>query len=235
MPWYDVFRGRAPEPPAAVPEALTAAAAPPRGPEAQFLRSSEKWQNEVWRFHDTLGEFNFGIGWQASMLSRVRLRAARLQPDSDEPEIQATGPAADLMMRLSGGVGGQAQLMKRLSVQLSLPGEGYLVGETVGKTERWQVRSVDEIRAQSGTWQVMDEETVSTGQEWRALAKDHHVVRVWRPHDRYYHLSDSPARSAREILRELELINRKITAEYLSRLASAGLLLIPEEMNFPVR
>lgn len=239
MPWYDVFRGRAahePVPlPAAEPGALTAAAAPPRGPETQFLRRTEKWQDEVWRFHDTLGEFNFGVGWQANMLSRVRLRAARLQPDADEPEIVTSGPAADLMMRLSGGVGGQAQLMKRLSVQLSLPGEGYLVGETVGKLEQWQVRSVDEIRSHSGGYQVMDENSVTAGQEWRPLAAEHHIVRVWRPHDRFYHLADSPARSARDVMRELELINRKITAEYLSRLASAGVLAIPDEISFPVR
>lgn len=239
MPWYDVFRGRAPGEPAPLPvppaDALTAAAAPPKGPETQFLRHSERWQNEVWAFHDTLGEFNFGIGWQANMLSRIRLRAARLKADQDEPEIVTKGPAADLMMRLSGGVGGQAQMMKRLSVQLSLPGEGYLIGETVGKLEQWQVRSVDEVRVQSGIYQVMDENTVTTGQEWRDLAEDHHIVRVWRPHDRYYHLADSPARSAREVMRELELINRKITAEYLSRLASAGVLAIPDEISFPVR
>jgi hypothetical protein len=240
VPWYDVFRGRTayapvPLPAAAEPEALTAAAAPPRGLETQFLRKTERWQNEVWRYHDTLGEFNFGVDWQANMLSRVRLRAARLQPDSDEPEIVTTGTAADLMMRLSGGVGGRAQLMKRLAVQLSLPGEGYLVGETVGKVEQWQVRSVDEIRSQSGKYQVMDENAVTTGQDWRDLAADHHIVRVWRPHGRYYHHADSPARSALEVMRELELINRKITAEYLSRLASAGVLAIPDELNFPVR
>lgn len=239
MPWYDVFRGRTPQVPAVLPvpepDALTAAAAEPRGPETKFLRRTENWQNEVWQFHETLGEFNYGVWWLSNMLSRVRLRAARLQPDADEPEIVSTGTAAELMMRLGGGVAGQAQMMKRITVQLALPGEGYLIGETVGKVERWQVRSVDEVRVQGKKYQVMDEESVTTGQEWRDLAEDHHIVRVWRPHDRYYHLADSPARSAREIMRELELVNRKITAEYLSRLASAGVLLIPDELSFPVR
>ena len=36
-------------------------------------------------------------------------------------------------------------------------------------------------------------------------------------------------------MRELELVNRKIQAEYLSRLASAGLIGIPDEITFPVR
>lgn len=217
------------------PEALTAAAAAPKAPRSQFIRHPDNWQNEVWEFHDDLGEFNYGVWWLSNMLSRVRLRAAKLQPDTDEPEIFTKGPAAELMMRLGGGVSGQAQMMKRLTVQVTVPGEGYLVGETEGKRETWRVRSVDEVRAQSGKYQVMNEETVSTGQDWRDLAEEHHVVRVWRPHDRYYHLADSPSRSARSIMRELELVNRKIIADYLSRLASAGVFAMPDEISFPVR
>lgn len=242
MSWYDVFRRSSTAlvaaglPQAPPPEALTAAAAAPKSPAAQFLRHTDKWQNEVWAYYDNLGEFNFGIGWQASMLSRVRLRAARLQPDVDEPDIQTEGPAAELMMNFGGGVTGQAQIMKRLTVQLQVPGECYLIGEEqADKTEKWMVRSVDEIRSQSKTYYVMDEESVNAGQDWREIAQSSLVTRVWRPHDRYYHLADSPARSAREIMRELELVNRKIQAEYLSRLASAGLLGIPDELTFPVR
>jgi hypothetical protein len=236
----DVFRGRgvaADVPPAltASGTGLTAAAAPPKTPAAQFLRHTDKWQNEVWSYFDNLGEFNFGVGWQAAMLSRVRLKAARLQPDMDEPELVSDGPAAELMMTFGGGVTGRAQLMKRLTVQLQVPGECYLIGEAQGKTEQWMVRSVDEIRSQSGSYFVLDENSVNAGQDWRPIAKDHLLTRVWRPHDRFYHLADSPARSAREIMRELELVNRKIAAEYLSRLASAGLLGIPDELTFPVR
>lgn len=236
MPWYSPSTWRrASKPPEEPTRALTAAAAQVKGPGSQFLRNTERWQNEVWGYYDSLGEFNYGVWWLSNMLSRVRLRAARLNPDADEPEILTKGPAAELLMRLGGGVSGQAQLMKRLTVQLSLPGEGYLIGETRSGAESWQVRSVDEIRAQSGGYYVMDEESVTTGQDWRALSDDSLVVRVWRPHDRYYHLADSPARSAREIMRELELVNRHICAQYLSRLASAGLFAVPDEITFPVR
>jgi hypothetical protein len=235
----DVFRGRgvtalaasaAPEQPA-----LTAAAEPPKGPQAQFLRHTDKWQNEVWGYYDTLGEFNYGVWWLSNMLSRVRIRAAKLQTDQDEPEVVTDGPAAEMMKTFGGGVTGQAQLMKRITVQLSLPGEGYLVGEAINGVEQWMIRSVDEIRSQSGGYYVLDEKSVNAGQDWRPLAADSLVVRVWRPHDRYYHLADSPARSAREIMRELELVNRKILAEYLSRIATAGIIAFPDELDFPVR
>lgn len=240
MPWYHALTrpGSRSLTASAGPPArsLTAAASAPRTAEAQFMRVTDQWQNDVWSYYATLGEFNYGVWWLSNMLSRVRLRAARLQPDADEPEIVTDGPAAELMMRFGGGVSGQAQLMKRLTVQLSVPGEGYLVGEETGPgTEKWMVRSTDEIRSQSGTFYVMNEEAVTSGQEWRPLAENSFVHRVWRPDDRYYHLADSPARSAREIMRELELVNRKICSEYLSRLASAGLLALPDDIVFPVR
>lgn len=221
---------------APVPPALTAAAATPKGPQAQFLRRTDKWQHEVWDFYDNLGEFNYGVWWLSNMLSRVRLRAAKLQKDTDEPDIQSTGVAAELMKTFGGGVTGQAALMKRITVQLSVPGEGYLVGEQVANgKEKWMVRSVDEIRTQTNKYQVMDETSVNAGMDWRDLSAESLVVRVWRPHDRFYHLADSPARSAREVMRELELVNRKIVADYLSRLASAGVFAVPDEISFPVR
>jgi hypothetical protein len=202
----------------------------------QFLRHTEKWQNEVWDYYNNLGEFNFGVWWLSNMLSRVRLKAAKLQPDVDEPEIQDTGAGVDLMQTFGGGVIGQAALMKRLTVQLSVPGEGYLVGEeTSPGVEQWMVRSVDEIRIQNRKYYVIDELNTNIGMEWRPLAENAIVTRIWRPDDRFYHLADSPARSAREVMRELELVNRKIQAEYLSRLASAGVLGIPDDITFPVR
>src|SRR6478752_5104985 len=123
MAWYHVFGRKSPALTAAAvpPPVITAAAAPPKGTSAQFLKHTEKWQHEVWDYYDNLGEFNYGVWWLSNMLSRVRLRAAKIQVDVDEPDIVNEGPAAELMMRLGGGVTGQAQIMKRLTVQLSIP------------------------------------------------------------------------------------------------------------------
>jgi len=234
MAWYDVFTGRRQTPPAE-PAALTAAAVPAAAPLAQYIRVPDRWQNEAWTYYDTLGEFRYGVNWLANMISRVRLRAGELDPASDEPSIVDTGLPAEAMAQLGNGIGGKAEILRRLVVQLSVPGEGYLIGETVRGVSTWQVRSVDEVRAQGGRYQVMDEDTVNTGAKWRDLALDSIPVRVWRPHDRWYHLADSPARAALTVMRELELVNRHITAQYLSRLASSGMVVFPDEMEFPVR
>lgn len=235
MPWYTFGLGGKPFPqpaPEPVPAALTAAASEVRRPESGLMRTPDSWQYEVWDFYDTLGEFNYGVTWKANMMSRVRLRAAKLSKDNDEPEIQDTGLAAELMMKLSGGVGGQSQLMRSLTFQLDLPGEGYLIGEEIDGVETWSVRSMEEVRAVHGKYEVVAERTPNV--TWREL-NGMKPIRVWRPHPRYYHLADSPARAARSIMRELELVNRHIQAQYLSRLASAGVVIFPEEITFPVR
>lgn len=233
MPWYAPWRNQAqPD-----DRALTAAAtivAKPRGP---LMKTDETWQREAWEFFDGLGEFNTGVTWLSSMMSRVRLRAALLDPDLDEPsisEVKSSDLAAQLLRDLAGGVGGQAQLIRGLVTQLSVPGEGYLVGEQITeKIFSWMVRSNEEVRATGGHFEVVGDRIPTV--RWVPLPENSLVVRVWKPHPRHYHIADSPARSARPIMRELELVNRHITAEYLSRLAMAGLLILPEEASFPVR
>jgi hypothetical protein len=241
MAWYHAFtrRGPAPTPvPPAIqqPNALTAAAAPVTSPRAQLIRNTDGWQEEVWGYHDSLGEFRYATDWEAKRLSRVRLYAAKLEPDADEPVRAKAGTGVDLMTAFAGGPGGQAQIMGGLATQLRVPGEGYLIVESVGGIEKWSVRSIDEVRAARQRYEVIDENSPTTGNNWRPLAPDSMApIRVWRPNKRYHHLADSPTRAARSTMRELELVNRHIIAQYLSRLASAGVWLVPNEITFPVR
>lgn len=243
MPWWTFGLGRPARVPGAAltaayaranaPQALTAASSEVRAPQSNLLRSTDAWQAEAWTYYDTLGEFNYAVSWLSAMLSRVRLYAAELVPGQDEPVRLTDGPAVDVMNRLAGGVSGQTALMASLAVQLAVPGEGYLIGETLRGAEQWTVRSVDEVQARNKQWRVRDELSPNSDQ-WRDVVNGH-VVRIWRPHKRWFHLADSSARSARSTMRELELVNRHILAQYLSRLASAGIWFLPNEVDFPVR
>lgn len=243
MPWWTFGLGRPPQVPrdaltaayarATGPQPLTAAASEVAAPLSTLLRHTDAWQEEVWRYYDTLGEFNYAVSWLSAMLSRVRLYAAELVPGQDEPVRLEKGPAVDVMNKFAGGVAGQTAIMASLAVQLAVPGEGYLVGEERDGAEHWAVRSTDEVDARNRKWRVKDEQAPN-GDVWRDVTNGH-VFRVWRPHKRWYHLADSSARSARGTMRELEMVNRHILAQYLSRLASAGVWLLPNEVTFPVR
>jgi hypothetical protein len=240
MAWWDAFTRRGTPTPKALPtpapNAITAAAAPVAGPRTELIRNTDGWQEEVWEFHDTLGEFRYATDWEAKRFSRVRLYAAKLEAGADEPVRAKAGTGVDLMTAFAGGPGGQAQIMGGLATQLRVPGEGYLIVENVSGIEKWSVRSIDEVRAARQRYEVIDENSPKSGNNWRPLAPDSMApIRVWRPNKRWHHLADSPTRAARSTMRELELVNRHIIAQYLSRLASAGVLLFPQEVTFPVR
>lgn len=223
--------------PEAYERAITAAATrfETRATSRSFLPSSESWQNEVWDYYDTLGEFRYGVDWKARMMSRVRLYAARIDPTQDEPiRLDDDSLAVQLVSRLGGAVD-QPSLLADLSTQLDIPGEGFVIAENRNGFEDWQVRSQDEVRKRSGVVEVVDENTLSNTQDWRALGPDHFAMRVFHPHKRWHYMADSASRAARGTMRELELVNRHILAQYLSRLASAGIIIFPEEITFPVR
>lgn len=54
-----------------------------------------------------------------------------------------------------------------------------------------------------------------------------YMIRVWRPHPRRWWEADSPTRSSLPVLRELVGLTMHISAQVDSRLAGAGLLLVP--------
>ncbi len=239
--WSRLF----PTPPTAVSGALAASATvltEPQQPTNDGWRRThqrvpDEWQREVWDFYDSLGEFRQGVQWKANMMSRVRLVAARRKPGSEDPDVVTSGPAAELIADLAGGVGGQAALMSSFSTYFDVPGECYLIGETLlTGMNKWYVRSIDEVKRAVGTSSDVVRYDVAEGHgHWRTLPDDSMVVRTWRPHRRYHNVADSPARAARPLMRELELLNRHIQSQYMSRLASAGVLLLPDEVTFPVR
>ena len=239
--------------------ALVASAARYTGTGLDHLIQNREWQREGWDFYHAMGEFWYGVTWKSNALSRVRLVAAKLQPGGGEPEIlgeDAIGDdkiVVDAVERLCGGVGGQSAMIKDLSIQLEVPGEGWLVGEQreLGNGQlsepEWSVKSADEIRRrnfsetksrslrggpprQESAFEIQVEEG-----RWRPLGVNSLVCRIWQPDAQYSWKSMSATLPALPILRELDLYNRRIIAEMISRLASNGLLIYPEEAVFPTR
>lgn len=250
MAWWKVWE-RTPQSPEAGstrPEsitalALTAAAQVVSSPSAGARRVMPKystWQDELWDYYESLGEFNIAVTWRSYMMSRVRLRAARVKPGSDEPEIVDSGLAADLVNDLFADTSSQAEMLGTISVHLDVPAECWLVGEVVtlpgGKPRnKWRVYSSDEIRRRGKGYEVIADDSVVGDERWRPVSANSYVTRVWKPHKRKRYLPYSQAYAARGAMRELELVNRHIMAQYLSRLASAGVVIFPDEITFPVR
>lgn len=190
-------------------------------------------QNQLWEYYYTLEEFSAAVNYKGNALSRVRLLAAEYIPGGDEPLPIAEGPAADAVARLAGGIGGQAQLMKLMGIHFNVPGEGWLVGQTdmVDGEEVWAVYSADELKIREGIYQLKVGDAQNA---WMPLGPDSMVVRFWRPDERYSYRASSTASHALGAMGELDLINKRIVAETVSRLASNGVLLYDRgKLSFP--
>lgn len=190
--------------------------------------------DELWAFYESLGEYASFVDWIARAMSRVRLGAAEQMPGGDEPVPLTDGAAAQLASQFYGGTAGQAAFMEAMVPQLLVPGEGYLVPERFDPSvplvlANWSVQSTKTFQISSGgTYKVETAPGV-----WRELYPDALPVRVWIPNPKRPYMAKSPAQAALPIMRRLDLIDKRIMAELLSRLVMNGFLWIPQEGQLP--
>lgn len=185
-------------------------------------------QDQLWDYYQRLEEFSAAVNWKANAISRVRLIAAEFMPGGDEPVPITEGPIADLVTEFAGGIGGQSQILGETAIHLNVPGEGWLVGvEDIFGEITWRVYSADELRVRRlennvTRYQIRVGES---SRAWDTLPEDTLVVRFWRPHPRWGWKATSRAAYALSAMKELDLINRRIIAETISRMAANGVIL----------
>lgn len=189
-------------------------------------------QDQLWDYYQRLEEFSAAVNWKANAISRVRLIAAEFMPGGDEPIPITEGPIADIVAEFAGGIGGQSQILGETAIHLNVPGEGWLCGvEDVFGERTWRVYSADELRIRNGEYQIKFGEG---SRAWESLPEDTLVVRFWRPHPRWGWRATSRAAYALGAMKELDLINRRIIAETISRMAANGVILYDRgKLSFP--
>lgn len=194
-------------------------------------------QDQLWDYYQRLEEFSAAVNWKANAISRVRLIAAEFIPGGDEPIPITEGPIADLVAEFAGGIGGQSQILGETAIHLNVPGEGWLCGVEDEFGERtWKVYSADELRVRrvEGNVERYQVRIGESSRAWETLPEDTLVVRFWRPHPRWGWKATSRAAYALTAMKELDLINRRIIAETISRMAANGIILYDRgKLSFP--
>ena len=208
------------------------------------------WQNDAWDMYDLVGEFRFIVNAVASKMSKAIVFLAKLGDDGEVEEQITSGEMADEYLKVFGrSSAGREQLLRRMGLNMLVPGECWAVGlagevpeydgvnvpefrvDPAAETE-WYVLSVSELRkAETGTRMIVDlpDGPVSVDPELVDL------VRIWEPHPRIFNEADSGTRAALPILRELVGLTMHISAQVDSRLAGAGLLVIPQSAQRALR
>lgn len=207
-----------------------------------------QWQEDAWRLFDSMGELRFAASWISNSASRVGPLLGRIGVGSTEPvPIRETPdtPLSDLerdALQLTAEIGGGPallpEMMQHLATLVGVSGLGWILieeDETAATGWKWTSRSNDEIRDNGNEWEVQT--GIEDGEEWddigwRPVADNHVLIRVWKRHPRYADVPDSPVRAAIPILEQLEGIDSHINATSKSRLAGAGILFSPSEVEY---
>jgi len=200
------------------------------------------WQDEIWNYFDTVGELRYACRWLANAISRCTLFIGQAPDGTSEPapaepdEFPEAAPARQVLADLHYGQVGQAEMLRRMAIHLSVPGESYLVGldpqPDQGITHRrWYVVSNDEIKVSNrGDTRLT---LPDTGQTVNINASNSTIIRVWIPHARRGWEPDSPVRATIPALREIKGLSDHISASVDSRLAGAGVLAVPHSATTP--
>ena len=213
--------------------ALVASAVRYSGEVTRIYSPLQEWQKEAYRHYSICGEARFAAQYYGHALSRCFLEAVEDGPKG--PQVLTTGVAPVALKELFNGPEGQSQMLAAIGVHLTIGGECYLVGRTVVNEETetkgdvWEVYSALEVVATGKRWTIRQ----GDGRGDIPLGKDDVVIRIWRPLPGNRLLADSPFRSLLPVLTEIEWLTKHIFAQATSRLASAGILFMPDSMTFP--
>lgn len=238
---------------------LTAAAKKITNPGKTFKNvmgnsDASNWQEQAWHFLDTIGELRYYVSWRSASVSRCRLIASELDPETGKPTGECSNDAVNRIVKdIAGGSIGQSQMLKRLTVFLTAPGDGFVamivrdpsktLGEdatpleaalaaTMGTSEEWVTLSREEIRSrgQNELQLALDDGTFHLYDPDTDM-----LFRVWNPHPRRSQEADSPVRAALSACAEIERTTATIDNASKSRLVGNGIVFVPQEMSLPAQ
>jgi hypothetical protein len=193
---------------------------------------AETWQRMGWDFLNAVGEFRYSVNWVGNLLSKATLYVTydgkRLDPEAEgltAPQQRALAYHAAMF----GGIEGQREMLRQIGVHFTVAGECYFLAETKGEgaslEDTWMIYSSTELTRGAGdTWTTSDTEQKFT---------DPLVIRMWRPHPEKPHLADAPTRAVLPVLQLIDGLTQHDYATIQSRLASAGILVLPDSVQFP--
>ena len=198
---------------------------------------NSSWQEEAWRLYDIIPEHHFLAGRIGESVAQARLYVTEVDETGEETgEVQE-----ERIRRLAAiplGTGSQRDDNLRLAgVDLAVAGECWIVGESAAENPE----------AAEGPWFVVtgaafsrvgDKVTVRRpriqgGRKLELRDGVDILIRCWRPHPNDTDQADSFTRSAIVPLREIELLTKREFAELDSRLTGAGVMFVPEGIDFP--
>lgn len=106
--------------------------------------------------------------------------------------------------------------------------EEWVDGEANPNTPIWEIVAVTELQRNGTAWKVRHDNG-----NWLELSHDDPVLRIWTPDPENRREAWSPFKSLLPVLMEIEWLTKHIFTQVRSRLVSAGVWFLPDNITFP--
>lgn len=210
-----------------------------------YLRTTRKKGRSAgarpWKWYQSIPEVHYGVSRSARIAGYARLKPHLANADGS-PGAAADDPVVlEAVRAIYSPFGGTRQLVARYYTLAKVPGEMHLIRcrDDQGSPDGYDFISSDELDVddidQGRLWRNTLPAGAGVSSADRSLTRipidpDDYICRVWVPSAQYVDLTDSPLSAADALCSQLDLLTKSTIARLKSRLAQAGVMLIPTEL-----
>lgn len=203
---------------------------------------AQQWQIEAYRHVNICGEARFAVTYSAALGSRAEIGVSEPQSLGGKAQWVTSGPEVEAFAELAPTVRDRTRLLRNYLLHRNIAGEMYLIAR-----DRHEQDPEYSTRPHDPVWEIVAvTELIKTGsgedQVWKVrldnnlyvpLSKHDPIIRIWNPDPENRREAWSPMRSLLPTLREIEWLTGHIFTQVRSRLMSAGVWFLPENLTFP--
>jgi hypothetical protein len=212
---------------------------------ATIIQMSKAKSRTAWNWYELLGEIHYGVSRSAKVGGYAELGVYKLEKNGEIGKLVTTGVPGEIGSQLYSPYGGQRGLIERFLTLMKIPADSFLIQMMNGEEpDGYDFVSAEELRVtdptalldgKSGT--SIERITMPAKSRWaetettERIAAAEFVGRVWRPSSRFVDMPDSPMQAVDSLCDMLNLLTVGLRSKLMSRLASNGIMYIPNEVN----
>ena len=210
----------------------------------------QNWQLSSYTYYDSIPELGYAIEFIAHCVGRLRIFVGALSENGtsdlpvaiDDPILDAPPEVIEActnaLRDLGNGRIALSNVMETLSINISVTGEAFLLGQEdpITGIVTWTIRSIEEIVIYNDEVMLREGPMTNVGLLGLVPLDPAYtlVTRMWNPHPRFKLLAQSAMRRLCNTCEDILIMRRIIRATGRSRLAGRGILLVPAELDIPV-
>ena len=211
---------------------------------ARVLNVSKRLGKDPWDWYAKLGEINYAVRRMSRLAGYAKLGVYEVKADGSLRGPVTRGLQGDLADMLYSPYGGQRGLIERFVALMKVPGDSFLIrGRNGVDYDGMEFVSSAELRSNSvaalmdGKPMAVERITLPGGTQYGSDALEERIMpadflgRVWRCSPQFIEMPDSPLVPLNTECKLLHLLTQGLEAKLRSRLASLGIVYIPNEVT----